>query len=101
MISLLVGLGNIGPKYEGTRHNLGFEALSRVASGLKATPLRERPFYKAAVAANPDEDAENSELILAWPTTYMNRSGQAVAGLLEEFGVAPDQMLVISDDFNI
>ncbi len=101
MISLIIGLGNIGPKYEGTRHNVGFEVLSLVAAKLKATPLRERPFYRAAVAPNQDESADNSELILAWPTTYMNRSGQAVEGLLEEFGLEPGQMLVISDDFNL
>jgi PTH1 family peptidyl-tRNA hydrolase len=94
-------MGNIGPKYEGTRHNLGFEVLNRVATGLKASPLRERPFYQAALAPNPVEVAENAELILAWPTTYMNRSGQAVESLLEEFDLEPGRMLVISDDFNL
>jgi PTH1 family peptidyl-tRNA hydrolase len=101
VISLLVGLGNVGPKYEGSRHNLGFEVLRRVATTLNASPLRERPFYRAALASNPDEEAENSELILAWPTTYVNRSGLAVRELLTEFDLGPDRMLVVSDDFNL
>jgi len=97
MISLVVGLGNIGSEYSGTRHNVGFEVVNRVAQKFNARLLPERPWFESAEVSLP----EVGHLILAWPTTYMNRSGLAVAELLEELPVRPDQMLVVLDDVNL
>jgi len=97
MISLVVGLGNIGPEYSGTRHNVGFEVVNRVAREFNARRLPERLYFESADVSSP----EVGHLILAWPTTYMNRSGLAVAELLEELPVGPDRMLVVLDDVNL
>ena len=100
MIKAIVGLGNIGRKYVGTRHNLGFEVVSRAAGILKAQQLPGRPTFEAAEATLAEGDPE-SNLILAWPTTYMNLSGEAVADLVEELSLTSDQLLVVVDDFNL
>ncbi len=100
MISLLLGLGNVGSQYTGTRHNIGFEVLDRVAgllpSGTRTTPATETPLCKWLEVRR-----ESGLIVLAWPATYMNRSGLAVAMLLEHFELSPNQMLVVEDDFNL
>lgn len=98
-IELVLGLGNIGAKYVGTRHNLGFEVVSEMARTLQATPLPSRPDYESALVA-PD-NSRPEPLILALPTTLMNRSGQAAADLLAETALEPSKMLVVSDDVNL
>jgi PTH1 family peptidyl-tRNA hydrolase len=98
-IALVLGLGNIGPKYVGTRHNLGFEVVSEVARQLEATPLPSRPNYESALI--PANAARPEPLILALPTTLMNRSGWAASDLIGEITIEPSQMLVISDDVNL
>ena len=98
-IALVLGLGNIGPKYVNTRHNLGFEVVAAVARELEATPLPSRPNYES-VLVSPDESRPDP-LILALPTTLMNRSGWAAADLLDEMTLEPLRMLVVSDDVNL
>lgn len=101
MIHLIVGLGNIGPKYEGTRHNLGFEVVDLIAKQHGFTPMRERPFCTGAVGGLDLEGEDIHELILIRPSTFMNRSGLALRAILEEFDLTPEQMLVVVDDFNL
>ena len=96
MISLILGLGNIGAEYDGTRHNVGFDVLDRVATLQKATPQRSTRDYAWALIERSPEP-----LVLAWPRTYMNRSGRAAVGLLERLEADPRQMLVVVDDFNL
>jgi PTH1 family peptidyl-tRNA hydrolase len=93
-IGLVIGLGNVGRKYEGTRHNVGFDVLDLVAGKCRATALPETDRYRLAQARYEDRD-----LVLAWPTTYMNRSGAAVQELLTRFDIQPEAMLVVVDDF--
>ncbi|MEW5797172.1 MAG: aminoacyl-tRNA hydrolase [Candidatus Zixiibacteriota bacterium] len=98
--SLVIGLGNPGRKYVGTRHNLGFEVVARVAKTLKATDNPKRPLFRWSQAKLPHEDTERT-LTLAWPTTFMNRSGLAVAQILGKLAISPAEMLVVVDDFNL
>jgi peptidyl-tRNA hydrolase, PTH1 family len=100
VIRAIVGLGNIGRKYVGTRHNLGFEVIGRVAQAVKAQSLPARGVFVAAEAKLSGVEPEE-RLILVWPTTYMNLSGEAVAELVEEQGLSPEQILVVVDDFNL
>ena len=93
-IALVVGLGNVGRKYEGTRHNVGFDVLDLVACRSRAAALPETDRYRLARASRDD-----TEFVLAWPTTFMNLSGKAVRELLTRFALAPEQMLVVVDDF--
>jgi PTH1 family peptidyl-tRNA hydrolase len=95
-----MGLGNIGPQYVGTRHNIGFEVVSLVARELQAESEQARQHYGWARAKLPN-GPEASDLILALPTTLMNRSGLAVRDLVDELDFDPGQLLVVVDDFNL
>lgn len=91
---LVVGLGNPGPEYAATRHNLGFRVVESLAEGL-AAPWRKQGRSLVARATIGDVSA-----VLARPQTFMNLSGRAARELLEELG--PDiTWLVVSDDFHL
>lgn len=91
---LVVGLGNPGARYAGTRHNAGFEVASRVAGGARF----ERSAHGADVA---DAVVAGHAVRVALPTTYMNKSGDAVAPLLAEAGLGADRLLVVVDDLSL
>jgi PTH1 family peptidyl-tRNA hydrolase len=109
MISLLLGLGNIGRKYVGTRHNLGFELLDRVAAELGVKGRHRTDLFDWAEArGNPSTPVrtrlwgaqrDDRRLILAWPRTYVNCSGDAAVKLLNDNSITADGMLVLVDDF--
>ena len=92
-MKLVVGLGNPGPKYEGTRHNVGFAAVNLLATrhGLH---WETAPRGIEALIAN----WRMGGAILAKPLTYMNLSGQAVAGLLQFYKIPVEEQLVIVDE---
>ena len=94
MISVLLGLGNIGKKYIGTRHNLGFELLDRVAAKFGVEKRHRTDLFYWAETAK-----EGHRLVLAWPRTYMNGSGDAAIKLLHDNDIQPSEMLVLVDDF--
>lgn len=97
MDSLLVaGLGNPGREYEGTRHNLGFMFADDLASFCR---LRQEHRLRHSVVA--EGQWKNNQLIVAKPTTYMNRSGLAVVELLRHFDLPMENLLVASDDVNL
>lgn len=96
-VQLIVGLGNPGAEYEGTRHNAGFWFADAVARGAGAAFRRESKFHgelcKATVAGNP--------LWLLKPMTYMNRSGLSVATLSRFYKIPPEQILVAHDELDL
>ncbi len=96
MISLILGLGNIGELYENTRHNTGFVVLNKVAELLKVKSYKQFTYGKAASVT-----IEGHPAILAWPNTLMNLSGLAARALLEDLELEPEDMLVVSDDLNL
>jgi len=96
MIALILGLGNIGEKYQKTRHNLGFDVVEKMITKLDAIPQPDTALYRWAEAKT-----DHGPVILARPTTYMNRSGWAAAELLERHELDIRQMLVVVDDFNL
>jgi PTH1 family peptidyl-tRNA hydrolase len=93
---LLVGLGNPGSRYAGTRHNLGFEVVEVVARSLN---VRFKPGRGGFLLARAEEQEE--EILLAQPTTFMNDSGSAVAELVDRFSVPLDRLLIVCDDFQL
>ena len=93
-IRLVVGLGNPGQKYEGTRHNVGFDLVDRLASGHHLDWKSERRF-KAHIAR------KGTALIFAKPQTFMNLSGISVSGLARFYKVKPEQILVVYDDVDL
>lgn len=90
---LIAGLGNPGPDYEGTYHNLGFLAVDRLAesAGIRLT----RPECKALVGAGRIAGAP---AILAKPQTYMNLSGGSVQPLLAKYMLPPERLILIYDE---
>ena len=90
---LIVGLGNPGPKYQWTPHNLGFLAVDEIAN--RASIRVERPEGKALVGLGK---VAGEEVILAKPQTYMNLSGISVRDLLEKYELGPADLLAIWDE---
>ncbi len=98
---LIVGLGNPGPEYAKTRHNVGFMVVERLAAQTGAAgtgPVRWHLRCRALVA---EAFFQGQKVILARPQTYMNNSGEAVAPLLRWYGLAPADLLVICDDLDL
>lgn len=89
---LVVGLGNIGEEYAGTRHNIGFEVVSRLAADndVQFTPDRYGDVAEMKHRGNT--------LILLKPNTYMNLSGKAVNYWLQKEKLTPENLLVVVDD---
>ena len=97
-IGLIVGLGNPGPEYAGTRHNAGFMVLDRLLAGFPAGRFEERHTASSSVWAGK---FRGRALLLQKPLTFMNLSGQAVALLARRSGIQPESILVISDDLDL
>jgi PTH1 family peptidyl-tRNA hydrolase len=96
-IKLIVGLGNPGSEYRGTRHNAGADFTEELAR-LNGGALRaESRFFGLAGQVT----LAGHELRLLIPTTFMNRSGKAVAAMATFFKIAPDQILVAHDELDI
>jgi len=90
---LIVGLGNPGPEYQWTPHNLGFLAVDELANrgGIRV----ERPEAQALVGLGK---VAGQDVILAKPQTYMNLSGNAVGRLMDKYEVEPAELLVLFDE---
>lgn len=92
---LIVGLGNIGPKYHNTRHNIGFKVLDYLA---KQESLNFEPQKLGDVCTYK---FKGRTFILLKPSTYMNLSGKAVNYWLQKEKVPLENLLVITDDLNL
>jgi PTH1 family peptidyl-tRNA hydrolase len=89
---LIAGLGNIGPEYELTRHNIGFLVLDRIADNHKFDFVTQRLADKA------EWKFKGKHIHLIKPNTYMNLSGKAIAYWLQELKIPKENLLVIVDD---
>ncbi len=89
---LIAGLGNIGPEYELTRHNIGFLVLDRIADNHKIDFTTQRLADKA------EFKFKGKQIHLIKPNTYMNLSGKAIAYWLQELKIPKENLLVIVDD---
>ena len=89
---LIAGLGNIGPEYELTRHNIGFLTLDRLADSHKMNFTTER------LADKTEFKFKGKQLHLIKPNTYMNLSGKAIAYWLQELKIPKENLLVVVDD---
>ncbi len=93
---LIAGLGNPGPRYAGTRHNVGFRCVERVAEAHDLSFSRRHKHSQVACGSI----AERS-VILVKPRTFMNKSGYAVASLVNFYRVPLNQILVVYDDLDL
>ena len=93
---LIVGLGNPGPQYENTKHNLGFWVVNELLLRLRLDRLD--PLCRSLTART---EWHGSEVIFAKPMTYMNNSGQAVNMLVQQFSICSHDLCVVYDDLNL
>lgn len=93
-MAAVLGLGNPGDRYSHTRHNIGKNTVTRLIGSMD---LRLKPGRGEFVFALDSE----SDLILAYNTTYINLSGVSAIDVLERFELAPEDLLVVCDDFNL
>ncbi len=89
---LIAGLGNIGPEYELTRHNIGFLVLDRIADNHKINFTTQRLADKAELKF------KGKQIHLIKPNTFMNLSGKAIAYWLQELKIPKENLLVVVDD---
>lgn len=95
-MKLIVGLGNPGPTYRGTRHNIGFAVIDEVAR--RANLEFESAPANALIAKIRQPTAGIGSMMLAKPLTFMNRSGEAAGELLRYYRVEQSDLLVVVDD---
>ena len=92
---LIVGLGNIGSEYQGTRHNIGFDVVDAIAAQAKVT------FSNKTLADVAEVKHRGRNLVLIKPTTYMNRSGKAVNYWMDKYKIPKERILIVLDDLNL
>lgn len=90
-IRCVAGLGNPGPEYAGTRHNIGFLVLDHLAAQLKSTWEKSTKWEAFT--------SRHGELLLAKPMSFMNRSGYPLVAIAQFYKFAPSEILVVLDDF--
>lgn len=95
---LIVGLGNVGKKYDDTRHNIGFAALDAVAESQDFDPWVEKKDLKAHITQKTIGD---NRIILCKPTTFMNLSGEAVQAVSHFYKIPLQQIIAVHDELDI
>ncbi len=93
---LVVGLGNPGPEYEQTRHNLGFKVIDDLVRRFDIPSLKSK--CNSLIA---ETNFKGHKIILVQPQTFMNNSGLAVRGLLEWFKIKSESLILIYDDVDL
>ncbi|APT92936.1 peptidyl-tRNA hydrolase [Corynebacterium phocae] len=101
--TLIIGLGNPGPKYSGTRHNIGFDVIDELASRVSPMPaaLSVNKKTNTDIAEIPAGNLLSGKVILARPRSFMNLSGGPVKALAQYFGVSPADLIVIHDELEM
>jgi len=93
---IIVGLGNIGDEYDGTRHNVGFRIVYKLAETLNISFKKGKGPFLAGTG-----QFKGNKTILILPTTYMNRSGSAVKAALNWYNEPLENCLICLDDINL
>lgn len=95
---LVVGLGNPGGQYDGTRHNVGFEVIHRFA---KRHRINVNHRKHKAVYGIGKIGKDGIPVLIARPMTYMNLSGSAVSSLMHAYQIPPERIIVVYDDMDL
>ena len=90
---MVIGLGNPGANYVGTRHNVGFAVVDSLIAGTTAEYKREKKWIA--------EVAKLSNVWVVKPLTFMNESGRAVGAMSSYYNIAPEEILVVTDDVSL
>ena len=94
-MKMVIGLGNPGKKYENTRHNIGFQAIDKLAIQLNAPPMQSKFNGMYTVIHRPE-----GKVMLVKPLTFMNLSGECVRPLMDYYDVAVEDIIVLYDDLD-
>jgi len=97
-IKLIVGLGNIGKEYDGTRHNIGFSVVDMLQKEHNFPTWKDQKKFKAFVT---EEYVGGKKIILAKPTTFMNASGEAVRALKDFYKLTNKDIVVVHDELDL
>ena len=92
---LILGIGNIGPEYQNTRHNIGFDALDKLATELKVS------FDAVKLAFRAEGKYKGKKIILIKPNNYVNNSGKSLSYWMKKEKVDANNILVVCDDLNL
>ncbi|GKS82297.1 peptidyl-tRNA hydrolase [Ligilactobacillus pabuli] len=95
-MKMIVGLGNIGKKYENTRHNVGFSVVEELANRYSVKFDQEK--FEALIATT---FVNGEKVLLVKPTTFMNDSGRAVGPLMNYFNIALEDIIIVHDDMDM
>jgi PTH1 family peptidyl-tRNA hydrolase len=95
-MKVVVGLGNPGSRYQGTRHNVGYEVVDRLAAGPQGGRFLSR--FDSLVAELSEEP---HKVLLVKPQTFMNLSGRSVRQVVDFYQLPLEDLLVVCDDFNL
>lgn len=98
LVRLIVGLGNVGKKYEKTRHNAGFMAIDAYREENGFPDWQEKPKFKAHIS---EDFIAGQKVVLVKPTTLMNLSGESVRALKDFFKVTNEDITVIHDELDL
>ncbi|MBI1351963.1 MAG: aminoacyl-tRNA hydrolase [Actinomycetales bacterium] len=98
---LVVGLGNPGPEYAATRHNVGFLVVDRLADALGVKLARHKRGHALAAEGKFGVPGALTPTVLVEPMSYMNESGGPVKALMAFYGVEPDHLVVVHDELDI
>ena len=95
---LIIGLGNPGTEYDNTRHNIGFAVLDAFGEKYKIQGKQEDKLSSWYGKGNIEINSSIYNLILGWPTTFMNHSGEAAIKLINWFKLKPQDLIVVHDE---
>lgn len=95
-MKVIVGLGNPGTKYAGTRHNVGFSVIVELAERYNIAVNTKK--HKALIGKGV---YEGEKIILAMPQTYMNLSGESVREIMDFYKCSPEDLIVVYDDIDL
>jgi peptidyl-tRNA hydrolase, PTH1 family len=95
-VYLIAGLGNPGPRYKDTRHNIGFNVINLWAEDLDVQ-LTGKRFQSVNILTR----FEGEKIFLVRPLTHMNRSGESIRSGVDYYGVQPEKLLVVHDDLDL
>lgn len=97
---LIVGLGNPGKEYIGTRHNIGRDFLLELAEKGSYSDWKLDRYLQSLVSSSLDKENEE-EVVLALPETFMNRSGEVVRSLIKKLNLRAEELVVVYDDLDL
>ncbi len=98
---LIAGLGNPGPEYAATRHNIGFLVVDALAERAGVKLARHKRAHALAAEAKVGIPGSMHRLVLAEPQSFMNESGGPIKALMSFYGIDPDRLIVIHDELDL